>query len=153
MQTSLANLSSALQSAQMLSGASLVGHQILTAADASNYSGAGTVDGMVEVPAGAARVQLTVTDSSGQAVRHIELSAAEGAQRFSWDGKSDTGAALAAGHYKIQVLSGDAQTNESLQTYITGRVSSVSLDAGGAGLTVNTQELGSIGLNAVREVI
>jgi len=152
MQTSLSSLSSALQSSQMLTGASLVGHSILATADSAQYSG-GSIRGQVTVPDGASRVTLTVTDSSGQVVRHILMDPTAGTQGFTWDGMSDTGAQLAAGQYKLQAISTSGATNESLATYLDGTVRSVSLDANGTGLTVNTAELGAISLGSVREII
>jgi flagellar basal-body rod modification protein FlgD len=152
MQTSLASLSTALQSSQMLTGASLVGHSILAAASSAQYSG-GSVNGQLTVPEGSTKVTLTISDSTGQAVRHIVMDPTAGTQGFSWDGKSDTGAQLAAGQYTLQAVSTTGQTNESLETFLDGTVRSVSLDASGAGLTVNTAELGAIGLGSVREII
>ena len=152
MQTSLASLSTALQSSQMLTGASLVGHSILATASSAQYSG-GSIHGQLTVPEGSSKVMLTISDSSGQAVRHIQMDPTAGDQGFTWDGKSDTGAQLPPGQYALQAVSTSGQTNESLATYLDGTVRSVSLDASGAGLTVNTAELGAISLGSVREII
>jgi flagellar basal-body rod modification protein FlgD len=152
MQTSLSALSSALQSSQMLTGASLVGHSILAAASSAQYS-SGSINGQVTVPEGASRVTLTISDSSGQAVRHIVMDPGAGEQGFTWDGKADSGAQLGAGQYKFEAISSSGATNESLATYLDGTVRSVSLDASGTGLTVNTAELGAISLGSVREII
>ena len=152
MQTSLSALSTALQSSQMLTGASLVGHSVRATADSAQYSG-GSIKGQVTVPEGAARVTLTISDSSGQAVRHIAIDPTTGTQDFTWDGKSDSGEQVAAGQYKLQAVSTSGATNESLATYLDGTVRSVSLDASGTGLTVNTAELGAISLGSVREII
>jgi flagellar basal-body rod modification protein FlgD len=153
MQSSLSSLSTALQSSQMLSGASLVGHQIITATDTATYNGAGTISGVVDVPAGYPEVTLQVTDSAGQVVRHVALNSAAGQQGFVWDGLTDSGERAGAGSYKLAVIAGGAGSNLSLQTLLAGHVGSVSLDAAGTGLTVNTRELGSIALAAVREII
>ena len=152
MQTSLSALSTALQSSQMLTGASLVGHSILASGDTVQYGG-GAINGQVTVPDGSSQVTLTVTDASGQTVRRIAMKPTAGDQAFTWDGKSDGGAQLPAGQYKIQVISTSGSTNESLSTYLDGTVRSVSLDASGTGLTVNTAELGPISLGSVREII
>lgn len=152
MQTSLSALSTALQSSQMLTGASLVGHSILASASTAQYGG-GSIKGQVTVPEGATRVTLTISDASGQAVRRIAVDPTAGDREFTWDGKSDGGAQLPAGQYKIEVISTSGSTNESLPTYLDGTVRSVSLDASGTGLTVNTAELGAIGLGSVREII
>jgi flagellar basal-body rod modification protein FlgD len=152
MQTSLSSLATALQSSQMLTGASLVGHSILASASSAQYSG-GSINGQLTVPEGTSKVMLTINDASGQAVRHLQLDPAAGTQGFTWDGKSDSGAQLPAGQYSLQAVSTTGQTNQSLETFLDGTVRSVSLDASGAGLTVNTAELGAIGLDTVREII
>lgn len=152
MQNSLSGLAAALQSSQMLTGASLVGHSVLAEASSAQYYG-GSINGQVTVPEGATKVVLTVTDASGQVVRHINMDPSAGPQGFSWDGQSDSGAQLPPGLYKLQVISSSGATNESLATYLDGTVRSVSLDASGAGLTVNTAELGPISLGSVREII
>jgi flagellar basal-body rod modification protein FlgD len=152
MQTSLGTLTTALQSSQMLTGASLVGHSVLASASTLQYGG-GTVRGQLTVPEGSSKVMMTINDSSGQAVRHIQMDPAAGTQGFSWDGRDDTGAQLPAGEYTLQAVSTSGTTNESLETFLDGTVRSVSLDASGAGLTVNTAELGAISLGNVREII
>jgi flagellar basal-body rod modification protein FlgD len=153
MQTSLNSLSTALQSSQILSGASLVGHHVLTAASQAQYAGAGTLTGTVDVPAGYPQVTLQVTDASGQVVRNLSLDNSAGRQLFQWDGRTDGGTQAAGGQYKFQVIAGGAGSNVSLQTNLYGSVGSVSLDASGTGLTVNTPELGSIALGQVHEII
>lgn len=152
METSLTSLSSALRSSQVLSGATLVGHQVLTAGSTAQYSGAGNVNGSIDVPSGASSVMLAITDASGQVVRHIGIDPTSGSQSFSWDGKSDSGAQLAAGSYTVNAISSSSGTNTSLPTYLYGRVSSVSLDATGTELTVNTPELGAVALSSVRQI-
>jgi flagellar basal-body rod modification protein FlgD len=152
MQTSLSSLSTALQSSQMLTGASLVGHSVLASADSLTYT-SGTVNGQLTVPNGASRVTLAITDGTGQVVRHLAIDPAAGAQAFSWDGKDDFGVQQPAGNYTLEAVSTSGTTNASLQTFLAGTVRSVSLDASGAGLSVNTPELGAIGLANVREII
>jgi flagellar basal-body rod modification protein FlgD len=152
MQSSLNTLSASLRSSQMLSGASLVGHHVLSAATDASYGG-GILAGMVDVPQGSSNVQLNISDASGQVVRHMNLAADSGSQIFRWDGKADNGATADPGRYHIEVIAGSAGSNQSLPTYLYGSVDSVTLSADGTGLTVNTPELGAIALGTVREVI
>lgn len=152
MQTSLSTLSSALQSSQMLTGASLVGHAVLASASSAQYYG-GSLNGQVTIPPGTSSARLTISDASGQAVRHIALDPSAGPQAFAWDGKSDSGEQLPPGLYTLQAVSTSGLTNQSLETFLDGTVRSVSLEASGGGLTVNTAELGAISLDKVREII
>ncbi len=153
MQSSLDTLSASLRSSQMLSGASLVGHHVLSAATDASYDSGGILAGMVDVPAGSSNVQLTISDASGQVVRHMDLPSDTGSQIFRWDGVTDDGAVASAGRYHIEVIAGSGTSNQSLPTYVYGSVDSVTLSTDGTGLTVNTPELGAIALGTVREVI
>jgi flagellar basal-body rod modification protein FlgD len=152
MQTSLDTLSAAMRSSQMLNGASLVGHHVLTAATDASFDGT-VLTGQVDIPAGSSNVQLNISDTSGQVVRHLSLPADAGKQTFQWNGVADNGATVAPGSYHVQVVAGSGSTNQSLATYIYGSVGSVTMSADGTGLTVNTPELGAVALSAVREII
>jgi flagellar basal-body rod modification protein FlgD len=152
MQTSLSSLATALQSSQMLTGTSLVGHRVLSQTDTAKYTGA-AVAGQLTVPDGAEKVTVTVSDAAGQAVRHLALDVSAGTKAFTWDGRADDGTQLAPGTYKFEAVSTSGPSNTSIPTEFFGTVRSVSLDAAGSGLTVNTAELGAIGLASVREVI
>jgi flagellar basal-body rod modification protein FlgD len=153
MQDTLSTLSTALRSSQALSGASLVGHQILAQGTQAQFNGTATIDGQVEAPTGASQLTASITDAAGQVVRHISLPAVAGTQAFSWDGRADNGARLAPGKYSFEVIAGVGGRNESLPILLTGRVSSVSLAADGTSLTVNTPELGAVALDSVRQII
>jgi flagellar basal-body rod modification protein FlgD len=152
MQSSLNTLSASLRSSQMLSGASLVGHLVLSAATDASFDG-GLLAGAVDVPEGSSNVKLTISDASGQVVRRIDLPAQAGSQTFRWDGVADNGTAASPGRYHIEVIAGSGTSNQSLPTYIYGSVGSVTLSADGTGLTVNTPELGAVALGTVREII
>jgi len=77
MNTTLGALSDSLRSSQALSGASMVGHEILAPATAANYYGQ-ALGGAVQVADGASSVSMTITDSSGQVVRHLSMATASG---------------------------------------------------------------------------
>jgi flagellar basal-body rod modification protein FlgD len=152
MQSTIDSLSTSLRSSQLLSGANMVGHHILTASNTANYGG-GVLAGVVDVPAGADRVTLNISDASGQIVAHLVVPAAEGTQTYRWEGKGDNGAQLPSGRYNVQAIATSGATNQSLATYLYGLVGSVTLSADGTGLTVNSPELGAVSLNSVREII
>lgn len=153
MQKSLDTLSESLRSSQALSGASLVGHWVLTPSDSATLATEGNaLGGAVDVPTGASSVTLNITDSTGQVVRHMTVPATTGLQEFYWDGKNDAGVNVAAGKYKFEAIANVGGQNESLQMQLYGRVGSVSLSASGTDLTVNTPELGAIALGNVRQI-
>jgi flagellar basal-body rod modification protein FlgD len=152
MQSSLNSLSTAMRSSQLLSGANLVGHEVLTAASSAMFSGT-VLSGTVDVPAGTQQLTVSVTDASGQVLKHINVGAGTGTQTFQWDGTDDTGKTVAAGQYSFQAVATSGTSNQSLATNLYGQVGSVSLSADGTGLTVNTAELGAVGLSSVLQII
>jgi flagellar basal-body rod modification protein FlgD len=152
MNTTMSNLSSAMMSSQALSSASLVGHGIQTPADGGVLVGGRSFAGAVQVPAGASSVMLAITDPAGVVVRHIPLAAAEGLQDFRWDGANDAGAAAPSGAYGISAAAIVGGKNQAITTFMNGTVNSVTLDASGSGVTLNTPELGAVALTSVRQI-
>jgi flagellar basal-body rod modification protein FlgD len=152
MQDSLETLSSSLRSSQMLSGASLVGHEVTMQASSAKYSGS-DINGSFEVPEGTSTVTLYVKDSSGQVVRQASVQATSGTQSFTWDGTDNDGVAVDAGTYTFEAIGTAGSTHESLSILLNAHVNSVSLGADGTSLTVNTSELGAVALSDVREII
>lgn len=153
MNTTLAALSSSLRSSQALSGATMVGHEVLAPATAANFYGQQSLAGAVQVPAGASSVTMTLTDDSGQVVRHLTLATASGQQAFSWDGATDTGGRASPGHYKLEAIANVGGANTALPVAVAARVGSVSIDPAGATLTLNTAELGAVALGDVQQII
>ena len=153
MNTTLASLSSSLRSSQALSGATMVGHAILAPANAANFNGQQSLLGSVQVPTGASSVTLTITDSSGQVVRHINVATGSGQQPFSWDGHTDGGGQAGGGNYKIAAIANVGGASAALSTSVAARVGSVSMDSNGTALTLNTAELGAVALSDVQQII
>ena len=153
MNTTLGALSASLRSSQALSGANMVGHEILAPASTANYYGQQPLAGAVQVADGASNVTLTITDSSGQVVRHLNIATASGQQPFSWDGLSDSGSQAAAGRYQLEAVANVGGANVALPIAVAARVGSVSLDRTGTDLTLNTIELGAVALGNVQQII
>lgn len=151
MNTQLTALASSLKSSQALSGTTMVGHQILAQSDNVNFDGQAPVVGTVQVPDGASSVTMTVTDASGQVVRHLQLATATGGQALQWDGKNDAGKLVAAGNYKLAAIASVGGQSQGLPMSVAARVGSVSLN--GTDLTLNTRELGPVALASVQQII
>lgn len=152
MNTTMSNLSSSLMSAQALSSASLVGHGIQAPATGAMLATGRPFVGAAQVPAGASSAMLAITDAAGVVIRHVPLSAAEGLQDFRWDGTNDAGAAAPAGAYGVSASAVVGGKNQAITTFMNGTVNSVTLDASGGGVTLNTPELGAIALTTVRQI-
>ena len=153
MQTSLETLAASLRSTQTLNGATMVGRDILATADSIVHTQGGAVSGEVDVPAGMTSVQLRVTDSTGQVVREMTLPSTAGSQSFTWDGLRDNGTPAASDTYDIEIIANAGGMRGSLELMLAGRVSSVSIDAAGTGLTLNTAALGPVSMADVRRVM
>lgn len=153
MQTSMETLAASLRSTQALNGATLVGRDVLAPTDTINHTEGVSVSGEVEVPQGVATVELRITDSAGEVVRQMTVPASGDATAFTWDGLRDNGASAASGTYDIEAIGRIGGASESLRVLMTGHVSSVSIDANGAGLTLNTPTLGAVSMADVRRVM
>lgn len=152
MQTSLETLASSLRSTQTLNGATMIGRDILASADSFDHTQGGTVSGQIDVPAGTTSLQLRITDSAGAVVREIQLETAEGTQNFTWDGLRSDGTQAESDTYDIEAVATVQGETGSLEVLMAGRVSSVSLDASGTNLSLNTSSLGSVSMADVRRV-
>jgi flagellar basal-body rod modification protein FlgD len=152
MQSSIATLSDALRSSQVLGGTSMVGRDVLVAADTAVVGEQGSVVGTVEIPTGTRAAQLVITDASGQQVRRIALPSQQGEIAFEWDGTVEGGGRAAPGEYSIAVVADVAGQSEQLATSLLARVGSVTIDPNNFSLTLNT-DLGPISLGRVRRVM
>ena len=153
MGTSLETLAASLRSTQTLNGSSMVGRDILASADSITHTQGGTVNGEIDVPAGATSVQVRITDSTGAVVREITLPNTAGTQSFTWDGQRGDGTAAGSDTYDIEAIASVGGQSGSLDLLLAGRVSSVSIDATGTNLTLNTSALGSVAMADVRRVM
>jgi flagellar basal-body rod modification protein FlgD len=152
MQKDIASLTDSLRSSQVIDGTALVGHSILAASDVAALSQTGEVSGAVTIPEGASTVNMVVTDASGQLVRRLPMTTQSGLTSFTWDGNADGGARAAAGTYKIAAVADIGGRNQQLETQISSKVGSVTIDPASHALTLNT-DLGPIALGAVRRVM
>jgi flagellar basal-body rod modification protein FlgD len=153
MNTTLSTLSDSLRASQALSGATMVGHEIVAQSGTASFDGTNGIVGGVDVPSGASSVSLTISDAAGQVLRHITVGTMAGQQAFRWDGKTDSGVQAAAGSYTLTATANVGGATQGLTTAVAARVSSVSLDSSGTGLTLNTPELGAVALNQVQQII
>ena len=158
MNKQITSLTDSLRGNQVLGGANLIGRTVI-APGSSIYLPELSGDkprgpqGLVNVPAGASSVQLVVKDSSGALVKSVALDTHKGAQAFTWDGTTNTGAAAAAGGYKIEVIAKVGNENVSLNTSVAAHVSSVALDPATGALTLDTDTLGEIAMSDVERVL
>lgn len=153
MQTSLETLAASLRSTQTLNGASMVGRDILAAAESITHVEGSTVSGEIQVPYGTTALQVRITDSTGAVVREIQLDTTAGTRAFTWDGMRSDGMPAITDDYDIQAIASVGGETGSLELLLSGRVASVSIDSTGTQLTLNTASLGSVAMADVRRVM
>ncbi len=120
-----------------------------------NGSVVGLVDsvGVVtyELPEEASRTIINIYDKDGALVRRLEGSNKAGRNAVEWNGTSDTGAQVADGDYKVEVVAqNSAAQNITVSTVVTGVVSDVRFVNGTTMLTVDGVTLPLSQLGAVR---
>lgn len=148
MQSSFTQLATALEGNQVLSASSLIGRQVLVPATQVSLTSNG-IDGAVNVPTGGASdVQVTITDSSGHAVRTLDLGQQPaGLAQFHWDGRDSAGDTLPAGAYQFTAANG----NNPLDTYISGTVTGI--DDTGNGANVQVGGVGPTPVNQIAQIL
>ena len=151
MESSMSNLSSSMQSSQLLSGTSLIGRQVLTPGTSATLSAGGTVSGALQVPSGATSVTVQVTDASGQLIRAFQVTPQAGLTGFTWDGLTNSGAAAPPGTYTFSAAAASGSAQASLSTYLQSTVNSVTIDPATQTLSLNTSS-GPLSLNDVVQV-
>lgn len=152
MQASLAGLLESFRSDQMLSGATLVGRDVLVPSNAATLGATGGVPGAVDVPAGTQQVVVSVKDAAGQLVRRFEVPAGAGLREFAWDGLREDGTRAASGRYSIEAVGVAGGRSASLPMLLADRVGSVTLDSATQALVLNTATQGTVPLSTVRRI-
>jgi flagellar basal-body rod modification protein FlgD len=95
---------------------------------------------------------VIVRDASGALVARLPVSPTAGSHSFSWSGARLDGTAAAPGAYQMESIANVGGRNQSMEVMLRSRVNSVTLDANGRGLTLNTPN-GSLLLSDVRQVM
>lgn len=153
METSIQSLTDSMRSTQVINGTSLVGHEVLAASNSATIESGGTVTGAVDAPKGTSAVKIVIKDSDGNEVRNFDLKdIREGFNNFTWDGLTNSGAAAPAGKYTIDNVTTVNGESGSLETMLSSKVSSVTIDPTSAALALNTSA-GTVYLGDVRRVL
>jgi flagellar basal-body rod modification protein FlgD len=153
MQTSLSTLSDSLRSQSVLSGASLVGRDVLTPASTIGMAANEGVYGALDVPDGATSVDMVIKDNAGQTIRHYSMPASAGMSNFAWDGATDNGGAAPTGIYSVSATTNIGGKSQSVPVLLDSQVTSVTIDPQSNNLVLNTRGLGSVPLSGVRRVM
>ena len=146
-------LANSISSDQTLQASGLIGRSVLIDQPNGYLETGDVLGGAVDVPVQSSGVTVSVLDASGALVRQLNLGGrSEGLARFEWDGRDATGQRAPSGEYTFSAslnVDGQAQAAPALAR---ARVDSVSLDAAGAGLTLNFAGLEALPLSQIREI-
>ena len=147
---SMNTMSANMTASQTLQAASMIGHGVITPGNSLPLSGGKAVYAL-ELPSNVDSLKVTVKDASGKVVRNLDLGAqTSGTKNLTWDGKSDTGAALPDDTYTYEVSGTAAGKKMDVTALCFGMVNSVSSGAGGIKLSVSG--LGQISMADVRQI-
>ena len=147
----LQGLVSSSARSQMLQAASLVGHSVLVPGSGLSLS-QGLAVGGLELAGPADSVVATIKDANGLTLRTLDLGAqASGTHTFSWDGKSDSGAAAADGSYSVSFAAKQGAKAVNASALELAQVTSVAQT--GATVSLNIGAKGMIGLADVKQII
>jgi flagellar basal-body rod modification protein FlgD len=151
--TSVNNLSSqltsSLQSSQVLASVNMVGRNVLVPTAALSYAGS-TMSGAVGIGSAVANAQVAITNGAGQVVRTIDLGPQQaGLADFSWDGMDANGNPLPPGQYGVSAV--DPQGN-ALTTYVSGNVTGVGYGGTSVGTYVQVNGVGGVPLTSIAQI-
>jgi flagellar basal-body rod modification protein FlgD len=125
----LKDLGEAMSSREQIDPVSLLGADVTVGGDTIEMAGGEATTLVLDVPQGAAGVQITIESPAGGAVRTVDLGAAPaGEQEFVFDGKDDRGLPLPDGLYTARI-SGRDDAGEPLdvESFVQGTVTGVDM--------------------------
>ncbi len=155
-------LSGQLDMTQSMQAASLIGKGVLVTGNKVSLGSTTSPEGVttkaatpfgVDIISPAQKVNVSILDGSGRAVRQMELGPTPaGVVSLSWDGLDDTGNVLPDGAYTVQVAASGAEgAPVSAEALTHGKVSSVSYASEGVRLDLGLN--GSRSLFDIRKIM
>lgn len=151
--TSFNDLSANLMSSQALQASNLIGRNVLVNVDQGYLSADGDLSGAVELDSSSSDVAVNIFDASGEVLGRVELGAqAAGLLNFNWDGTTLAGQRAPAGRYRIEVEATFGSTTESITPQVVDQVSSLILGGVGQEMSVELENLGTVGFSQVNQI-
>lgn len=152
LQESFESLSESMYSNQAMQAGSLVGREVMAPTGTGVLPAGGSIKGAVELPASSPWVSVNVYDSAGTLVRKLNLGAQQGGEvGFKWDGIMENGEQAPPGAYLVSAEAQFNGRNEAMETLVSARVESVTLNRSG-GLLLNLEGLGSLDFSQVKQI-
>ena len=142
----LSALLTTMKASTTSNAASFIGMQVTADGATSRLSG-GSAKWVLNAARNASQAVVTIRDKSGGVVATRTGALTAGAQSFTWDGKTSTGATAPDGDYTVTVTALDASgQGVSVKTEIAGRVDGVDMTGDAPQLVVGSVRvpLGSV---------
>ncbi len=153
LESSFEDLAASLYSNQALEASTMVGKNVLVANDEGYFDGTNAMEGAVDLPSSVTDLTVTITGESGQIIRQYDMGIQPtGMVEFSWDGMDSNGNMMPAGSYHVTTEATINGSNTALETLVEGVVESVTLNAGGAGLTFNIKGIGEATFDDIKQI-
>lgn len=136
--TALNSMLTAQNNSNSLTAISFIGKDIKANGNSVSFNGNSPAVLEFNASLAATSGQVSILDASGQVVRTATLGATNaGDNRFSWDGRDNSGALLPAGAYTFAVNTTLANgTSLAATTYTTGRIDGVNLSGSAPYLSI-----------------
>ncbi len=151
--SSMQSMQTALQSSQVMSGASLLGHSVLAPGSTATLAAGGTLSGAVTAPAGATGLTVSISNSSGTPVASFNVTpASSGLTSFTWNGQTSSGTAAPAGSYQVAVSATVNGAAQIVNPMVVSQVQSVTLDPTTQAVDVTTNS-GTVPLSSVVSIM
>lgn len=140
-----------VQSSQTFQAAAMIGRTVLVPGNVMQLTGGEAKYG-VELPVDVDKLDVTIRDSGGNVVRTVALGPQKAGQLpFTWDGRTNDGTSLGAGRYSFEASAAVSGNKVGTGTLSQGQVSSIT--NGSQGVMLTLKDLGSVGLNEIRQVL
>ena len=150
--STLSQLTTSNADTQTLQAAALVGHGALVSGKALELTASGALGGY-ELATGADVATIEVRDANGALVRTIsEKDLAAGVHSFVWDGKDDSGNAMAAGSYNFGVAATQGKDTVTATSLNFGYISGVVRSSAGV-LGIDVGSYGRFSLTDLKQII
>jgi flagellar basal-body rod modification protein FlgD len=151
--SSMQSMQSSLQSSQVLSGTSLLGHSVLAPGSTATLAAGGTVSGAVTAPAGTTALSVSISDSTGATVSTFNVTPqGTGMTPFTWNGKTSAGTAAPAGSYTVAVNATVNGSTQPVAPMVVSKVDSVLIDPTTQAVDLDTDS-GTVALSSVVSVM
>ncbi len=150
--TTLGAISGQIDDSQQLQTATLVGHGVMIPGQTVLAGNGSTSPFGIELEQAAEKVTAVITDSSGIAVRTLDLDKqSAGVHTFSWDGTQTDGTPVPDGAYTVNITATTNNAQQVVQPLNFALVQGITRTDSGSALDLGTY--GTITLDKVRQII